>query len=647
MALTKVPSELIIDPLRHTSFAGWIGAGKVNLGEPGVDLIGFGNLNPQGHLHLGSVNTAGVVDPSALILGTPDAFANIGDHTLQVGSGNAAEPSFASVLGQNNQVLGTAYFGHIVGYNNTMTDASFSTIFGSSNTMSPGGSFNFIMGTANVMAGEFSSIWGPSNINNGQFTHIFGPSNNAQTGAEAFIYGVNHNVHPGASWVGVFGGNHVVGSGGMHFVAGTGHTVGDGAGYATIFGSGNTIQPSGYNFVAGTGNTSGSNGGAFIAGGNGNQVYANNALCGGFQCYIPNGADDSFVFGFQSSVTAPALYSIAVGYGAQVHAAYGVAFGRNTTTAGEGSLSFGYGGGASGQNSACFGFFCAVGGNSSAAWGFECSNNGDNSLVVGVNNVLYGTATSSLIIGQTCQISNAESGFAFGRSASVTGGEGAGALGGYGNSASGQGALALGGNLNLASFDYAIAAGLQSTASWIGSRAWGYKAQATYGGEFVLTDYQTQATASDTSNQFKARFLNGFNFTKGSGTDYVDGVEYRMHQDHVQTTDGATEGVLYSEFVPNNCVVLLEARVTGFRTGGSSGVGAIGDSYVCVVRARFTGIGADVEVPNVTIDYENKDQAWSIAVHKAGSNMVVGVLGAADTNITWHSTTITQRLIIP
>lgn len=163
----------------------------------------------------------------------------------------------------------------------------------------------------------------------------------------------------------------------------------------------------------------------------------------------------------------------------------------------------------------------------------------------------FGTATgiASAVFGDHC-IATGDNAFCTGSSSLADGGNSFAS--GFENESSGANSLAHG-KLTIASGDQSVCHGESSLSSGTNSFAAGYQtaargfasfglgklANASQDGCGVLTDNQAFTTSSDTTNQFKARFSNGFVFCAGGGSNDVDGDLLSIKGSHVtsnQTT---------------------------------------------------------------------------------------------------------------
>lgn len=121
----------------------------------------------------------------------------------------------------------------------------------------------------------------------------------------------------------------------------------------------------------------------------------------------------------------------------------------------------------------------------------------------------------------------------------------------------------------------------------------------------------------------------------------VGGETYRIRQASVSTTD-ATVTTIQDVVIPVDSAMLLEVRVVGRRTGGTSG--SAGDCATYVLRCRVKNIAGTVTIHDLTSE-ESEDQiAWDADVTAVGANARIRVRGAADNNVSWTANIISQGL---
>lgn len=110
-------------------------------------------------------------------------------------------------------------------------------------------------------------------------------------------------------------------------------------------------------------------------------------------------------------------------------------------------------------------------------------------------------------------------------------------------------------------------------------------------------------------------------------------------QNKVTTTD-ATVTTIATIPIPASTTLLIEARVTARRTGGSAGTAE--DSAGYIVGACYKNVaGTATEVGETSI-FSAEDQAgWACTVTPSGSNALLQVTGAVDNSVSW---VVTYRL---
>lgn len=114
--------------------------------------------------------------------------------------------------------------------------------------------------------------------------------------------------------------------------------------------------------------------------------------------------------------------------------------------------------------------------------------------------------------------------------------------------------------------------------------------------------------------------------------------DFIVSQATVATTD-ATVTTLATVATTTDTVMILEARISGRRTGGSAGTA--GDSSTYIRTARIKNVAGTVTIQNLQSDYTSEDQAgWNGTITVSGTNALVRVTGAANNNITWNVTAL-------
>lgn len=110
----------------------------------------------------------------------------------------------------------------------------------------------------------------------------------------------------------------------------------------------------------------------------------------------------------------------------------------------------------------------------------------------------------------------------------------------------------------------------------------------------------------------------------------------------VSTTD-ATQTTLSTITTVTDSVYLVEARVTGRRTGGVAG--AAGDCATYMLRARVKNVAGTVTISDLTAAFTSEDQAaWDATIDVSGTDFRVRVTGAASNNVSWGSIVTATKL---
>lgn len=112
--------------------------------------------------------------------------------------------------------------------------------------------------------------------------------------------------------------------------------------------------------------------------------------------------------------------------------------------------------------------------------------------------------------------------------------------------------------------------------------------------------------------------------------------DWKQYQATVNTTD-ATVTTLATVPVASNTVMYLTVVVIGRRTGGSSG--SPQDSGIYRRTVRLKNASGTLTLFNLQSDYTSEDTAgFNATITVSGTNALVRVTGAANTNITWMAT---------
>ena len=84
---------------------------------------------------------------------------------------------------------------------------------------------------------------------------------------------------------------------------------------------------------------------------------------------------------------------------------------------------------------------------------------------------------------------------------------------------------------------------------------------------------------------------------------------------------------------------MVDANVVARRTGGTAGTA--GDIAAYGRRAAFKNVGGvltQISTTTAVGTYESQ-AGWDCTITTSGTNILVRGLGAANNNVTWHSTT--------
>ena len=130
---------------------------------------------------------------------------------------------------------------------------------------------------------------------------------------------------------------------------------------------------------------------------------------------------------------------------------------------------------------------------------------------------------------------------------------------------------------------------------------------------------------------------------RAESTATNDDPNLSVYQNRVATTD-ATVTTLHSFTLTASTTYRIEARVVARRTGGTSGTAEDGAGYI-IVGTYKTVAGAATLVGAVSALYTAEDQAaWDATLDTSGTAVRVRVTGAANNNVTWHSTLIVSQV---
>lgn len=101
------------------------------------------------------------------------------------------------------------------------------------------------------------------------------------------------------------------------------------------------------------------------------------------------------------------------------------------------------------------------------------------------------------------------------------------------------------------------------------------------------------------------------------------------------TTEGSVVSGLFQVDVPVGKSVMIEASITGRRTGGSAG--SDGDSAWYKLYGGYKNVGGTLSAIGSPTLFGGEDQVgWNVGFSTAGSTVTVTVLGAANNNVTWE-----------
>jgi len=114
-------------------------------------------------------------------------------------------------------------------------------------------------------------------------------------------------------------------------------------------------------------------------------------------------------------------------------------------------------------------------------------------------------------------------------------------------------------------------------------------------------------------------------------------------QGRVATTD-ATVTTLQTISTLSNTCIMIESQVVARRTGGTAGTA--GDVAAYKRIAAFKNVSGVLTQIGTTTDagtFESQ-AGWNCTIDTSGTNIRVRVTGAANNNVTWHSTTQVSRV---
>ena len=101
-------------------------------------------------------------------------------------------------------------------------------------------------------------------------------------------------------------------------------------------------------------------------------------------------------------------------------------------------------------------------------------------------------------------------------------------------------------------------------------------------------------------------------------------------------TTNATVTTIATIATTSNSVMILEAKITGLRTGGSSG--SAGDCATYIRTVRVKNVAGTVTLPNLQSDFTSEDQpSWDGTFSVSGTNVIITVKGASNNNVSWKA----------
>lgn len=142
----------------------------------------------------------------------------------------------------------------------------------------------------------------------------------------------------------------------------------------------------------------------------------------------------------------------------------------------------------------------------------------------------------------------------------------------------------------------------------------------------AIQDIRTSASPT-----FLAQTLSG----SGAFWHMSDAADQYISTFTVNTTT-ATLTTIATVATVSDTVMLVEAKITGRRTGGSAGTA--GDSCTYIRTVRVKNVGGVVSLMNLQSDFTSEDQAaFNGTIGFSGTNVLVQVQGAANNNMTWKA----------
>jgi hypothetical protein len=156
-------------------------------------------------------------------------------------------------------------------------------------------------------------------------------------------------------------------------------------------------------------------------------------------------------------------------------------------------------------------------------------------------------------------------------------------------------------------------------------------------------DYSTNMLGIQTTTPARPLDVNGTSIFRGALRIEAPTtlVNYEIFQAHI-TTSNATPTLIQTIPTTTDTVMLIEVRVLGRRTDGSSGESA---TYIRTFRVK--NVAGTVSIKNLDSMYTSEDVvAWNVVAIvdpvSPNTDILVRVVGVASSSITWDTTTIVQ-----
>lgn len=109
------------------------------------------------------------------------------------------------------------------------------------------------------------------------------------------------------------------------------------------------------------------------------------------------------------------------------------------------------------------------------------------------------------------------------------------------------------------------------------------------------------------------------------------------------TTTDATVTTLATIPIPASTTVMIEARVTARRTGGTAGTAQDGAAYI--IAAAYKNVaGVATEIGETPIFSAEDQAAWGCTITPSGANALLQVAGDVDNNVSWVGTYRTYQI---